>query len=426
MIAELKLEVEKVFGDKIQKRKHCEGLSLDLYTRTGVLVSYNTFRRLFGIIAYREPRLSTLDALSKYVGFSSYRDFTNRFHSVDEWPKWENLFLGIDEKKADELVNMFNYYLSQKEEFPYIFSVLLRELIYRRDLTTLRIILAREEWSFANLPYEVALKIGVVVGRQFRFVQDEEFEKELLKIPLFRDLVLKMFVDYSGLNKKYGAWISYVNQLPEVDDESLIFTNGVLIWKDLLNGIEITPENLSRIPQLSKDLHPILYGRVASLKFLVLEEKKEKDKLLSEWFNIIQSHPERTLEYIFVSNVQCLVFPTQEFSNFLYSCEKFTSTAYFWYNLSQLNLYNLCMVQHALFNGQKTKAIDILNKIDLTYIRYGYDEFLLLFIYLFQHVLARDMAEKEAHWKRLLDHAAYLNYPIFTEGYFRAYFNVAN
>ena len=422
VIEKIKQEVEKVFGQKIQKRKQCEELAEDLYAKTGVFISYNTFRRLFGIIEYREPRISTLDILSKYIGFSSYRDFMNRFHSVDEWPKWENLFLGVDKQDTSKLVDKFKYRFYQKDDFPYSFSVLLRELIYRRDLKSLQVILAQDEWSFANLPYELALKIGVVVGSQFRFVADEAFEQELLKIPLFRDLVLKMFVDYSGLNKKYGSWISYVNQLPNIDEESYIFTNGVLIWKDLLNGCQITAEHLNRIPALSVDLHPILYGRIAALYLMTEISAEERIQLFSDWSVLIKKRPERTLEYIFVSNVQCLVFPTMDFSNFLFSFEKHASNVHFWYNLSQLNVYYLSLVQNALFVGETQKAKNYLQQIDLTYLRYGYDEFLLLFVYLFGHELSQDPNEKNELWQKLLDHAAYLSYPIFTEAYFDAYF----
>lgn len=422
MIQELKQEVEKVFGQNIQKRSDCETLALDLFAKTNIFVSYNTFRRLFGIIEYRVPRLSTLDALSKYIGFSSYRDFTNRFHSVDEWPKWENLFFGIDEGEAPELVSILKYRFSQKEDFPYSFTVLLRELIYRRDLPSLQVVLSQDEWSFSNLPYEIALKIGVVVGRQFRFIEDEEFENELLKLPLFRDLVLKMFVDYSGLNKKYGRWISYVNQLTNLDEESLIFTNGLLIWKDLLNGMEITSEHIALLPKLHENLHPILYGRIAALNLLIKPELSEREQVFRNWSNLIKKSPERTLEYIFVSNVQCLVFPSMEFSHFLASFEKHAANLHFWYNLSQLNVYYLSLVQHHLFMGQTKNAKTYLHQIDLSYLRYGYDEFLLLFVYLFQHELCQDATEREEIWRRLLNQVAYLNYPIFTEEYFREYF----
>jgi hypothetical protein len=319
---------------------------------------------------------------------------------------------------------MFKYRFYQKDDFSYSFSVLLRELIYRRDLKSLQVILAQDEWSFANLPYELALKIGVLVGRQFRFVDDLEFEQELLKIPLFRDLVLKMFVDYSGLNKKYGRWITYVNQLPDIDGESFIFTNGVLVWKDLLNGLQITAEHLNRIPVLTVDLHPILYGRIAALYLMTEMSAEERSQLFSEWSNLMKNHPERTLEYIFVSNVQCLVFPTIDFSNFLYGFEKHVSNLHFWYNLSQLNVYYLTLVQNAIFVEQTEKALVHLQQIDLSYLRYGYNEFLLLFVYLFQHELCSDPNQKNELWQRLLAHAAYLDYPIFSEEYFKNYFQV--
>jgi CRISPR/Cas system-associated endoribonuclease Cas2 len=111
-----------------------------------------------------------------------------------------------------------------------------------------------------------------------------------------------------------------------------------------------------------------------------------------------------------------------DFSQFLISFEKHASTVHFWYNLSQLNVYYLTVVQNAIFSGEIEKASTCLQKIDLSYLRYGYDEFLLLFVYLFQHKLCQDKKEGEELWKRLLDHARYLNYPIFTEEYFKEYF----
>lgn len=122
--------------------------------------------------------------------------------------------------------------------------------------------------------------------------------------------------------------------------------------------------------------------------------------------------------------VQCLVFPTMDFLNFLYGFEKHVSNVHFWYNLSQLNVYYLTLVQQAIFVGQTEKALVYLQKIDLTHLRYGYDEFLRLFVYLFQHELCSDPNQKNELWQRLLDHATYLNYPIFSEEYFENYFQV--
>ena len=64
MIDELKTEVEKTLGRRIATRGDCELLADDIYQKTGTVLSYNTFRRLFGVIEFRKPRESTLDALS--------------------------------------------------------------------------------------------------------------------------------------------------------------------------------------------------------------------------------------------------------------------------------------------------------------------------------------------------------------------------
>ena len=113
-----------------------------------------------------------------------------------------------------------------------------------------------------------------------------------------------------------------------------------------------------------------------------------------------------------------------DFSNFLYGFEKHVSNVHFWYNLSQLNVYYLTLVQHAILVGQTEKALVYLQKIDLTHLRYGYDEFLRLFVYLFQHELIQDPNQKNELWQRLLDHATYLNYPVFSEAYFQQYFQL--
>ena len=71
MIDELKAQIEKTFGQKITSRGLAEALSQDIYLKTNTLVSYNTIRRLFGLVAYTKPRQSTLDYLAKYCSFES-------------------------------------------------------------------------------------------------------------------------------------------------------------------------------------------------------------------------------------------------------------------------------------------------------------------------------------------------------------------
>ena len=85
MIEVLKEKVCVKFGRSIQTVTDCKELSEEIYKSTKELVSYNTIRRLFGIIDFRSPRISTLDILSKYVGESDFKQIVSLSFAQDIW-----------------------------------------------------------------------------------------------------------------------------------------------------------------------------------------------------------------------------------------------------------------------------------------------------------------------------------------------------
>ncbi len=123
MIAVLKAQVEKTFGQKIARRQHAELLAQDIYLKTNILVSYNTIRRFFGMVANTTPRQTTLDALALYCGFKDYLEFSRQFPAIDIWPKWEGLFLALNHIKIDELIAHLHIRKQEHQDF-----AVLREL----------------------------------------------------------------------------------------------------------------------------------------------------------------------------------------------------------------------------------------------------------------------------------------------------------
>ena len=78
-----------------QKSKHdirlsadCEYLALDIESVTGEHIGVNTLKRLLGFIDdEREPRISTLDVIARYLGFGSWdelRIYDNKSNSSFE------------------------------------------------------------------------------------------------------------------------------------------------------------------------------------------------------------------------------------------------------------------------------------------------------------------------------------------------------
>ena len=75
MLYQLKNNVSYKCGFKIKNRGDCVRLSQMISMELGIDLSYNTLRRLYGIVQGTSPSSTTLNTLSKYVGYNSYVDF---------------------------------------------------------------------------------------------------------------------------------------------------------------------------------------------------------------------------------------------------------------------------------------------------------------------------------------------------------------
>lgn len=75
-IEKLCSEVEKSLGRSIKAPKDFEYLRQNIYSRVNILLSASTLMRVWGYINEDvEPRVSTLDTLSRFVGFKDYAAF---------------------------------------------------------------------------------------------------------------------------------------------------------------------------------------------------------------------------------------------------------------------------------------------------------------------------------------------------------------
>lgn len=78
--------VEKKYGRPIAVHNDFNTLSVVLDYECHEILSSSTLKRLWGYVSLRTtPRKSTLDILSKYVGYKDFNDFRNsRFGKVDD------------------------------------------------------------------------------------------------------------------------------------------------------------------------------------------------------------------------------------------------------------------------------------------------------------------------------------------------------
>lgn len=78
LMPKFKEAIESKFGEKISYTYQCEALQKSILQSTGEQLGLTTLKRIFGFVAGNNlPRRSTLDILSKYIGYQDFSDFEN-------------------------------------------------------------------------------------------------------------------------------------------------------------------------------------------------------------------------------------------------------------------------------------------------------------------------------------------------------------
>lgn len=423
MIDELKLEIEKTFNRKITDRGHCEALVQDIYEKTNALLSYNTLRRFFGLAEYRKPRENTLDQLSVYCGFRSFKDFSQRYAEVDTWPTWERLFVDLSHEDSTAFIELLRFRKRHNDHFTVSLTIGLRELIYRRDLNGLLRVFREPDFQFAALAYDEVAQIGVLVGLHFRNFDDEELEEQLLLEPNFRDLVFKIFVDYSRLNQKYGKWIRFLMNQTNLDQETKTFIVCLEHWRSFLMQEDMVQQSIRRLPDLDISQHPILYGRIFGLKILLTKNKSSRRSLIAKIKLRLNAEPQFATELLYEPCVQCLVSRDPDLMKLVLDHSHLVNSIKFWYHLSQVSIHRVFQASRLIEDGQFAQASSILEDIPYGHIRHGYREFIELFTSFFKLQIAYKLGEStEKLQSDFRYYRSKIDYPIFTDEYFEQYF----
>ena len=424
MIDELKHEIEKTFNQKMTDRGSCEALSQDIYEKTGAILSYNTLRRMFGLAEYRKPRVSTLDQLAVYCGFRSYNDFTQRFTEVDTWPTWENLYVSLSANDHNHLIEMLLFRKRRNDHFTISFTIVVRELLHRKDVETLLYLFREPAFQFDALPYDEVAQIGVLVGLHFRNFDDFSLEKQLLEEPNFRDLVFKIFVDYGRLNGKYGEWVKYLSGLKNLDKETRVFIQCIEVWRQILAKEPIAEDVLKRLPPLQYSQHPILFGRIFGIRMCVSSSQSSRLKLIERMQQRLAQEPHFATELLYEPSVQSLVLQDSHLKQFVAAHAHLIHDIKFWYHFSQVSIHRVFQVSLLISEKQYTKALSILENIPFGHIRHGYREFIEIYVAFFQMKIAKELKTKDLNsWQTNLEQRRKaINYPLFTDQYFENYF----
>ena len=79
-------EVERHYGRRLATSTDFEALSVIIERETNELLSASTLKRMWGYVTkHPVPRITTLDILSRYIGYKDFREFRSKIKASSEF-----------------------------------------------------------------------------------------------------------------------------------------------------------------------------------------------------------------------------------------------------------------------------------------------------------------------------------------------------
>jgi hypothetical protein len=305
-IDKLQEAVERGYGKRIVNRPDCEDLSIAIYKKTKLLISYNTLRRFFGLAGQKNNSTvskASLDVLAIYCGFQSYFDFCAQLESIDNLGKLYKLQLEITQQKKLDFEKITSC-LAQLEKNEHLYSLMnyitvvafnRGDLPFLKQLFKIERIFNGDDYLHAHL-YFLVQTIGVQVQNNPTLAK--ELWKSWAKDPQARFYYFELFVDMSMLVQAHYIGIQYYLK-HSTQQQDIVFANALLAWRYLLlNDTESTQKQLEKLgPNIDLTaIHPIPAARLMNCK-LVLNFKENghvSEELLDEVATLYLSFNNKT------------------------------------------------------------------------------------------------------------------------------------
>ena len=415
MIEALKKLTLKNAGFELKGRGDCEVLSHLILEKTDEFISYNTLRRLFGLVTYVKPSVSTLNTLARFNGYKSYVDFIKITPSIAYWSEKEKLYQRISthQQKILEYIASNDFNNEYKLDFVVSFC---RELIYTKKTALLKDFFQSTFFTNHQFNYSEILHFGHSIGQLL--IDYPEIGAELLEYPHFLNFVYCIYVDYNNINGYYGDWNQQVLE-NSTDLNVTTFAESIRQLKNYLNGNGVSYENLRELDK--SNFHSILTGRIYSIKIITLGYRfGDLNQLISNYY---KPDDKKNLYDLFYEPI-FIALLTKNFQLMkdiitLLSKNKMTFEYYHEEHRNNFELMSL-IYQQSVSNNSPKKPKQILSKVARDH-KYSYKDVITLFELILSYHLG-NKNEQKMILNQFNERALTLKYPLFKENYLLNYF----
>ena len=414
MIENLKKEIAKKIKREIKNRGDCVFLSNEIFEILDIEISYNTLRRFYNLLPSTKTSIKTFNTLAQFIGYKNYIDFTQNYKYKEKINITEIIYKTVSENDSEEIINLVNKTKNNSEDFISMIIILIRELWHNENYNLINKIFRLKALNYNSFSYYEVLKLGNSIGLLIR--KKSKIEPILLNNINFLECVFLIFVDYSSLNTYYGDSLKIIKKNNFKYDITL-FSSALLEFRNFLNN-----KNVNKITfkaSKTNHLHPILSGRLLSLKLLNADSNKTLELLNTHHTsllikgNIISHYYELFTTSILQKKVEIMSFLITRIS----------LKIEFYYQKTHLNSFYLMCLFYYKLTGDIENETKFLKSFKLSDCRDSYKEFISLIHLIYLYNSTTTSANKKKIKTRYLNLSKELNYSYFSEDFLLKYFD---
>lgn len=410
----LKKEIEVKIGRKVTNRGDCELVSNVILETLDEEISYSTIRRLYGLVNETKPNNKTLNTLAKFVGYKNYIHFSQNYSYKQKIDLTDIIYKTVSENDSEKIINLVIKTKNSSEDFISMAIILIRELWHNENYNLINRIFSLKALNFDSFSYYEALKLGNSIGLLIR--KKPKLDPILLNNINFLECVFLIFVDYSSLNKYYGDALKIIKK-NNIRNDITLFSSALLEFRNFINNKNVNEINLKT--SRTEHLHPILSGRLLSLKLLNADSDKTFEILntyhtsLSIKGNLLSHYYELFTTAILLRNIEIMSF----------LIDRINLKIEFYYQKIHLNSFYLMCLFYYKLKGDIENETKFLKSFKLSDCRDSYKEFISLIHLIYLYNSTTTSTNKKKIKTQYLYLSKKLNYYCFSEDLLLNYFD---
>jgi hypothetical protein len=399
--AQLLIDVQKKSNISVHSIKDLKMLKVELESYIEKPIGFNTLRRLFGFLPTTNPSISTLNALSKYLGFSSFPNYKNHQSNYSEWYFQQNLLrLQSQNNISAEAIEEINIGLRDENNLVYL-AYFIAFQIEKNNINNLQTLF--KHINVSSISHTQLHKLStIVITSLINAPEDKAIALYTLLISndIFRNNITLPYIDYVHLNSRYSKVLALI-EIQAANSSDLLFVTLMKFYKHFYS--EEKTDFIYKIekPNGFPNFYSVLKGRYYACCIMQSNQisNKLKKEIYAECLNI-------KISFFFEEIIPSLVIKSEY--DFLmeifdrYYEELLESDV--WSTTTSNALYLIGLANINWKNNQISSAKVNLELINLEQVELGYYEYISLFYYLTKLKISYsefDHKENNINYKKL-------------------------